>query len=262
MLQQKNDAGSALLCAQGVSAGYKDSSVIRDISLCVPEGGIVAVMGSNGVGKTTFLKTLMGLLAAKSGSITFKGRDITALSTEARAKSGIGYVPQGRFIFPYLTVEQNLTVGLDRNLAGSLGGNLAENFAGNFGGRARSIQHAADEMYDLLPQLRSLSKAYGGNLSGGQQQQLAIARVLIMRPSLLILDEPTEGIQPSIIQDISGVLRAARDRYGMSVLLVEQHVEFALEHASYYYVFSHGSAVQQGEVTRDNRARIMDAMSI
>ena len=206
---------------------YGGSHTLRDVSFEVPQGGCTVLLGRNGVGKTTLLKCLMGLLPARSGAIAFGGRNITSLSPHARAASGIAYVPQGREIFNRLTVEENLRMGL----------------AVKSGAAARSIP---TEIFDMFPVLKDMLRRRGGDLSGGQQQQLAIGRALAMRPKLLILDEPTEGIQPSIIKDIERVIRALSQRGDMAVLLVEQYYDFARSLADHYVVMSRGQVVSSG----------------
>jgi urea transport system ATP-binding protein len=206
---------------------YGGSHTLRDVSFEVPQGGCTVLLGRNGVGKTTLLKCLMGLLPARSGAISFGGRNIASLSPHARAAVGIAYVPQGREIFNRLTVEENLRMGL----------------AVKSGVAARSIP---TEIFDMFPVLKDMLRRRGGDLSGGQQQQLAIGRALAMSPKLLILDEPTEGIQPSIIKDIERVIRALSQRGDMAVLLVEQYYDFARSLADRYVVMSRGQVVSSG----------------
>jgi urea transport system ATP-binding protein len=191
----------------------------------------MALMGRNGVGKTTLLKTVMGLLRPLAGEIFFDGQEITHWAPEKRAREGIGYVPQGRDIFPYLTVEENLLLGLEAHKAG----------------RAMAIPEG---LFDLFPALKSMLLRKGGNLSGGEQQQLAIARVLVSEPKLLLLDEPTEGIQPSIVLQIENTIRFIKEQGTISILLVEQYLEFALRLADYYYIMEKGSIVSEG-ITHD-----------
>lgn len=219
-----------MLKASGVNTFYGESHILRDVDLHVPAGQVVSLMGRNGVGKTTFLKTVTGLLAARGGTIEFDGADITRYPTHRRARAGIGYVPQGREIIPQLTVEENLIVGLEASA-----------------GRVRTV---SDEIYDLFPVLATMLKRRGGDLSGGQQQQLAIARALVSRPKLLILDEPTEGIQPNVIQDIEAVLARLKSEGGMSILMVEQYLEFAWRLSDKYYIMARGSIVDHGS-TKD-----------
>ena len=205
---------------------YGGSHALRDIGFEIKTGSCTAVLGRNGVGKTTLLKCLMGVLRARSGTIRFDGRDITALAPHGRARLGIGYVPQGREIFPRLTVEENLLTGFAT-------------------GRDRD-RRIWGEIYEMFPVLKEMRRRRGGDLSGGQQQQLAIARALLTRPKLLILDEPTEGIQPSIIKDIEGVIRALVARQDMAILLVEQYYDFARALADQFLVMARGEIVARG----------------
>jgi len=207
-----------------LSSGYGDAPVLREVNLEVRPGETVALMGRNGVGKTTLLASVMGLVPARSGRIRFAGRDITGWTPDRRAALGIGYVPQGREIFPHLTVEENLRMAL-------LGC-----------GRAGSL----DEPLELFPALRPLLARKGGVLSGGEQQMLAIGRALLTKPKLLMLDEPTEGIQPSIILEIEGALRRIKQDLGLAVLLVEQYLDFAERLADKYVIMAKGAVVAAG----------------
>jgi urea transport system ATP-binding protein len=209
-----------------LSSGYGDAPVLREVNLEVRPGETVALMGRNGVGKTTLLASVMGLVQARSGRIRFAGRDITGWTPDRRAALGIGYVPQGREIFPYLTVEENLRLGLERLR----------------GGRAR----LPETIFELFPKLAEMLRKKGGVLSGGEQQQLAIARVLAMEPKLLLLDEPTEGIQPSIVKQIERVIRLLKERGEISILLVEQFLDFARSLCETYYIMEKGAIVSQG----------------
>jgi urea transport system ATP-binding protein len=206
---------------------YGGSHTLRDVDLEIATGSCTALLGRNGVGKSTLLKCLMGVLSVRSGEILFDGQDITALAPHARARRGIAYVPQGREIFPRLTVEENLLTGFALQSAGS----------------ARDIP---DEIFDMFPVLNEMRRRRGGDLSGGQQQQLAIARALLTKPKLLILDEPTEGIQPSIIKDIERVIRRLTERRDMGILLVEQYFDFARALADQFVVMSRGQIVKRG----------------
>ena len=217
-----------LLSIKDLSVGYGQSLVLTNIALDVPEGQVVCLMGRNGVGKTTLLKAIMGLLNPRSGQIRLGQSDLTRWAPNRRAKAGCGYVPQGRHIFPYLTVNENLLMGL-------------ESFAGKQG---RS--EAVEEMYELFPALKINPRKAAGTLSGGQQQQLALARALVRRPSLLLLDEPTEGIQPSIVQEIEDLLHSLREQKETTILLVEQFLDFALGIADYCYVMEKGAIVLEG----------------
>jgi urea transport system ATP-binding protein len=216
-----------MLTVTNLNQYYGSSHTLRDVSFDVPAGAVTALLGRNGVGKTTLLKCLMGVLPVRSGSVAFDGRDITGMPSHLRVRHGIGYVPQGREIFPRLTVEENLLMGL----------------ASKSNGAARDIPGGVFEMF---PVLRTMLRRRGGDLSGGQQQQLAIARALVMRPRLLILDEPTEGIQPSIIKEIERVIRALSERGDMAILLVEQYFDFARELADQFVILRRGEIVKRG----------------
>ncbi len=221
--------GQALLRVQGLNQYYGGSHILRDVSLEARVGEITVVLGRNGVGKTTLLKSLMGVVPIKTGQVHLGGSDITKTTPYDRVRLGTGYVPQGREIFGRLTVEDNLRMGL-----ASRPGNAA----------------IPAELFELFPVLKQMIKRRGGDLSGGQQQQLAIARALAAGPRLLMLDEPTEGIQPSIIKDIGRVLRMLADRgmngQKMAIVLVEQYVDFAAELADQYLVMERGAVVMQG----------------
>ena len=204
---------------------YGGSHILRDVSLEAKPGEVTVVLGRNGVGKTTLLKALMGLVPIKSGTITFDGRAIQQAAPDRRARAGIGFVPQGREIFARLTVEENLRMGLATRPAGT---------------------PIPPELFELFPVLRQMLHRRGGDLSGGQQQQLAIARALAAGPKLLVLDEPTEGIQPSIIKEIGRVIRMLAERGTMAILLVEQYYDFARELADAYVVMERGEVVARG----------------
>jgi len=217
-----------MLAIEGLSAAYGESQVLWDVDLAVPAASVVCLMGRNGVGKTTLLRAVMGLLPGRGGRVSLDGQDITGWSTDRRARAGIGYVPQGREIFPHLTVAENLRMSL-------LGC-----------GRASTL----DDALDLFPKLRTLLGRKGGVLSGGEQQMLAIGRALLTRPKVLMLDEPTEGIQPSIILEIEDALRRIRTELGLAVLLVEQYLDFAERLADAYVIMAKGAVVASGP-TRD-----------
>ena len=204
---------------------YGGSHILRGLSFELPPGKVTVILGRNGVGKTTLLKTLMGLLPAKSGSVKFGDHDLTSVPPYQRVRAGIGYVPQGREIFPRLTVAENLEMGLAT--------------------RPRSAR-IPESIYDMFPVLKQMLGRRGGDLSGGQQQQLAIGRALAMGPKLLILDEPTEGIQPSIIKDIERVIRSLAARGDMAILLVEQYYDFARSLADQYLVMERGEIIARG----------------
>lgn len=216
-----------VLAVQDVDVYYGESRILRDIDLAVSHGSIVAVMGRNGVGKTTLLKTMVGLLPPKKGEICLEGRNVTGISADQRARSGLGYVPQGREIFPKLTVEENLRVGLEARSDG-----------------LKTIPE--DLVYGLFPILADMKGRPGGNLSGGQQQQLAIARALVGDPKILLLDEPTEGIQPSIIFEIEKVLLDLKQQRDLTIVLVEQYFDFARQIADYFYLMERGAIALHG----------------
>ncbi|MBC2654888.1 MULTISPECIES: urea ABC transporter ATP-binding subunit UrtE [unclassified Pseudomonas] len=206
---------------------YGGSHILRGLSFEARVGEVTCLLGRNGVGKTTLLKCLMGLLPARDGAVTWEGRAITGDKPHQRVHAGIAYVPQGREIFARLSVEENLLMGLSR-------------FA------AHEAREVPAFIYELFPVLQQMKQRRGGDLSGGQQQQLAIGRALASRPRLLILDEPTEGIQPSVIKEIGAVIRQLAARGDMAILLVEQFYDFAAELADHYLVMSRGEIIQQG----------------
>ena len=216
-----------MLQVEKLNQYYGSSHTLRGVSLTVEKGQCVALLGRNGVGKTTLLKCLMGVLPAAGGKVMLEGRDITRLKPHERARLGIAYVPQGREIFARLTVEENLLMGM----------------ATRPSRKAGSIK---SEVYELFPVLKDMLGRRGGDLSGGQQQQLAIARALLAEPKLIILDEPTEGIQPSIIKDIERVIRLLRQRGDMGILLCEQYLDFAHALADKFVVLSRGEVVASG----------------
>jgi urea transport system ATP-binding protein len=219
-----------MLAVERLDVAYGGSQVLWGVDLAVAAGEVVCLMGRNGVGKTTLLKTVMGLLPARGGRVTFDGADVTRWPPHRRARAGIGYVPQGREIFPHLSVEENLRVA-------QLGC-----------GRSDDV----GDVLELFPALRRLLARKGGVLSGGEQQMLAIARALLTRPKLLILDEPTEGIQPSIILEIEESIRRITTELGLAVLLVEQYLDFAERLADAYVIMAKGAVVAAG-ATRDLR---------
>jgi urea transport system ATP-binding protein len=216
-----------MLQVEQLNQYYGSSHTLRGVSLSVEKGQCLALLGRNGVGKTTLLKCLMGVLPVAKGSVTLNGRDITKLAPHQRAALGIAYVPQGREIFARLTVEENLLMGM----------------AAKSGKQASIIK---GEVYELFPVLKEMLQRRGGDLSGGQQQQLAIARALLAEPQLIILDEPTEGIQPSIIKDIERVIRLLRQRGDIGILLCEQYFDFARALADKFVVLSRGEVVASG----------------
>lgn len=220
-----------LLRVSGLNVYYGESHILRNVDLHIPEGQMVCLIGRNGVGKTTFLKTIIGLLQQKSGSVEFEGTPLLQQPPYQRARSGIGYVSQGRDIIPQLTVRENLLLGME-----ALPGGMAKN------------RHIDPLIYDLFPILEKFLSRKGGDLSGGQQQQLAIARAMLGKPKLLLLDEPTEGIQPSIILDIERAVQRIMKETGISVLLVEQHLHFVRQ-ANFYYAMQRGGIVASGPIS-------------
>lgn len=216
-----------MLRINGLQQFYGASHTLWDLQLEVPAGDCVCLMGRNGVGKTTLLKAIMGLLPIADGSIDFDGVELSTCKAERRAELGIGYVPQGREIFPLLTVEENLKTGLRA-------------------AQKHGIKKIPDSIFEIFPVLKQMLKRRGGDLSGGQQQQLAIGRALVLNPRLLILDEPTEGIQPSIIKDIERVIRLLASRGDMAILLVEQYYDFARSLADRYAVMARGEVIRSG----------------
>jgi urea transport system ATP-binding protein len=220
-----------LLTIEKFSAGYDESLVLKDVSLTVPQKKVVSLLGRNGVGKTTLLNSILGHVKSSGGSIRFEGRCIDSLSPDQRARLGIGYVPQGREIFPSLTVWENLNVSVRVS-------SLSKDDANSL----------LEEVYDLFPVLKEMLKRKGGVLSGGQQQQLAIGRALLLKPKLLILDEPTEGIQPSIIDQIEDAIYAIKRKGEMSVILVEQYLDFAKNASDAFCILERGYVVQEGPI--------------
>lgn len=226
----------------GLNQYYGGSHTLRDVSFEAPAGSCTAILGRNGVGKSTLLKCLMGVLPPRSGTILFDGHDVTRLPPHKRASLGMAYVPQGREIFPRLTVEENMLTGVSAPRS--------------------SGKSIPAEIYEMFPVLKDMLRRRGGDLSGGQQQQLAIARALLTRPRLLILDEPTEGIQPSIIKDIERVIRRLAERGDMTILLVEQYYDFAAALASRYVVMARGEIIRQGDGRDMERDGVRDLLAV
>jgi urea transport system ATP-binding protein len=225
-----------MLSVDAIDLYYGASQALRRVSLTAKKGEVTCILGRNGVGKTSLLRTIFGLQPIRAGQIAWEDRELTGLSPYQRARAGLALVPQGREIFPRLTVAENLETG--------------------FAVLPRGLRHVSDEIFALFPVLREMLRRRGGDLSGGQQQQLAIARALVTRPRLLVLDEPTEGIQPSIIKDIERVIRGLAARGDMAILLVEQYFEFARDLAASYLV------MQRGEVVASGRREDMDEAAI
>ncbi len=215
-----------MLKVEQLNQYYGESHTLWDLDLDVPEGQCTMLMGRNGVGKTTLLQCIMGLLPLQSGSINFAGTDLVKTSAEQRATLGIGYVPQGRQIFPTLTVEENLQIGLPA--------------------RRDKVRKVPEFIYELFPVLKEMLSRRGGDLSGGQQQQLAIGRALVLDPKLLILDEPTEGIQPNIVHEIGDIIRKLNQEIGLTVLLVEQKLPFARRIGDRFTILDRGRTVASG----------------
>ena len=230
-----------MLKVDNLNQYYGGSHILRNLSFEAPAGKVTALLGRNGVGKTTLLKCLMGLLPAASGSIGFEGHDLTRAASHQRVRAGIGYVPQGREIFPRLTVQENLEMGLATRPRGS---------------------EVPPRIFEMFPVLKQMLRRRGGDLSGGQQQQLAIGRALAMGPRLLILDEPTEGIQPSIIKDIERAIRALAESGEMAILLVEQYYDFARSLADHYPVMERGEIVMRGLGSDMEKDGVREALSV
>jgi urea transport system ATP-binding protein len=219
-----------MLALSDLSASYDGSRILRGVGLVVPPKSLVCLMGRNGVGKTTTLKSIMGLVAADSGQVTLDGKVLDGLKPDARARAGLGYVPQGRDIFPHLTVWENLKISLVVHGAKDSG--------------------QVDRVLELFPVLKEFLQRKGGVLSGGQQQQLAIARALLTDPKILLLDEPTEGIQPNIIDQIGDTLVKIKNEGKISILLVEQYLDFCLAVGDSFYIMDRGSVVAEGPISR------------
>jgi urea transport system ATP-binding protein len=237
---------TTLLKLDHVATAYGQSRVLWDIDLEIVEGSAVALIGRNGVGKTTLLRSIIGAQRLTGGSIWFKGKDVTKLQSFERSRAGIGFVPQGRHIFPHLTVEENLETGLSA-LAGR---------------GASAISGVPPYVYELFPKLRDIRQRKGGVLSGGEQQQLAIGLALAGQPSLLLLDEPTEGIQPNVVQQIEEALRRIRGELGVTIVIVEQYLDFAWSFADSYSVMQRGRIIRQGSTREESAATVAHLVSI
>lgn len=235
---------NSVLYVEGIHAGYGESAIVRDVTLAVGAGQVACLMGRNGVGKTTLIKSIMGLIRPSQGNIYFEGQKITNWATSQRARVGIGYVPQGRGIFPHLTVQENLLMGFE-----AVPGSKVDR----------------DEMERVLaqfPMLKQFLRRVAGNLSGGQQQQLAFARVLVRRPKLLLLDEPTEGIQPSIMAEIEELIMQLHQEQHLAILLIEQFLDFALRVGSTFYVMETGMIVMNGQAGEFDENTAKEYLSI
>jgi urea transport system ATP-binding protein len=233
-----------MLEIDNLNVQYGESSVLHDVTLEVPPGKVVCLLGRNGVGKTTLIKSIMGLLRPRTGRVLLSGADVTHWSPSRRAQAGVGYVPQGRGIFPHLTVYENLLIGFEA-------------------APKRKFDAAAlEEAYTLFPVLKQMRTRLAGTLSGGQQQQLAFARVLVRRPQLLLLDEPTEGIQPSIMAQIEDLISSLREQGRTSILLVEQYLDFALNVGNYFYVMQTGAIVMHGPTSDFDSAAAREYLAV
>ncbi|NJN48327.1 MAG: urea ABC transporter ATP-binding subunit UrtE [Candidatus Competibacteraceae bacterium] len=231
-----------MLNVDGLNQYYGASHILWDIALTVPQGGCTCLMGRNGVGKTTLLKTIMGLVPIRSGAIEFAGQKMNKVAAHQRARLGIGYVPQGRQIFPQLTVEENLRIGLNA--------------------RRDQIKTIPEHIFEMFPVLKTMLRRRGGDLSGGQQQQLAIGRALAIAPELLILDEPTEGIQPNIVHEIGDVIMKLNQEQNLTVLLVEQKLPFARRVAKDFCIMEKGRAVAAGQIADLNDELVQRHLSV
>jgi|TARA_B100000929_G_scaffold155555_1_gene123261 urea transport system ATP-binding protein len=231
-----------MLSLSHISFSYGLVQILDDVSIEVPKAKVVCVMGRNGVGKTTLMRNIVGLEKASKGSVTLDGRDISKVPARRRAQSGLALVPQGRMIFPRLSVKENLEVGLSARTDGR-----------------RTIP---EEIYELFPVLKEMGARQGGNLSGGQQQQLAIGRALVGEPRVLLLDEPTEGIQPNVIQAIGQVLRRLVSEKEMTVVLVEQYVDFIKEFGDHFYIMNRGRVVANGDTPQLSEAIVRQHLSV
>jgi urea transport system ATP-binding protein len=231
-----------MLAVEGIDLFYGASQALRRVSLTAKKGEVTCILGRNGVGKTSLLRAIFGLQPVRAGRIAWEDRDLTGLAPHQRARAGLALVPQGREIFARLTVRENLETG--------------------FAPLPRALRQIPDDVFTLFPVLKSMLHRRGGDLSGGQQQQLAIARALVTRPRLLVLDEPTEGIQPSIIKDIEQVIRGLAARGDMAVLLVEQYFEFARDLAASFLVMQRGAVVVSGRMEQMNEAAVRGFLTV
>lgn len=236
----------ALLELKDVSSAYGQSQVLWDIGMEIEAGSAVALIGRNGVGKTTLLNTIAGVQKLSGGKINFDGADVSAAPAHGRARAGIGFVPQGRHVFPHLSVMENLTVGL----------------AALTGRQGPAETGIAAHIFDLFPKLTQIKNRKAGLLSGGEQQQLAIGRALAGQPKLLLLDEPTEGIQPSVVQQIEHALRRIRKELGVTIIIVEQYLDFAWSFAEQYHVMQRGKIVRSGSTQTESAKDISHLVNI
>jgi urea transport system ATP-binding protein len=230
---------TSLLQVDGLRVSYGQSEIIESLSLQAKQGEILAVMGLNGMGKTTLMKAMMGVVPTKGGTVSVDGKDLTKKEPFERAAAGLAYVPQGRMVFPTLTVQENIETGLRSD-----------------------TEEVPEELYELFPVLKEMRSRRAGNLSGGQQQQLVIARALASKPKVLLLDEPTEGIQPSIIKELAGVLKQIRDKKGLTILVSEQVLSFALSVADRVMVINKGKIIHESNRAETDEAVMRQLLSI
>lgn len=235
-----------LLKLDKISSAYGQSKVLWDIDMEIEQGSATALIGRNGVGKTTLFKTIVGIQKLTGGKINFADQDVSAASAHHRARAGIGYVPQGRHVFPHLTVTENLTTGL----------------AALSGRKNLTNSGISDFIFDLFPKLTQIRARKAGLLSGGEQQQLAIGRALAGQPKLLLLDEPTEGIQPSVVKQIEHALRRIRKELGVTIVIIEQYLDFAWSFAEHYHVMQRGKVVRSGSTAEESAAEIAHLVNI
>ena len=231
-----------MLEISGLNQFYGESHTLWDLDITIPAGGCTCVMGRNGVGKTTLMQCIMGLLPLRSGRMDFQGQDLARLAAERRAPLGIGYVPQGRQIFPLLSVEENLRIGLTA--------------------RSDGLRDIPPAIFELFPVLKEMLGRRGGDLSGGQQQQLAIGRALCIDPKLLILDEPTEGIQPNIVHEIGDIIRRLIDELGLTVILVEQKLPFARRVADGFLILDRGRLKASGAMDQLSEDLVREYLTV
>jgi urea transport system ATP-binding protein len=231
-----------MLTVDAINLHYGAAQALKSVSLTAREGEVTCVLGRNGVGKTSLMRAIVGHQSVSAGTVALNGESLNGLKPEERARRGIAFVPQGREIFPLLTVRENLETG--------------------YAPLPRADRHVPDELFDLFPVLKSMLGRRGGDLSGGQQQQLAIARALVMRPKVLVLDEPTEGIQPSIIKDIGRTISYLRNKGGMAIVLVEQYFDFARELADQWHVMDRGEITLSGDRASMDEDEIRRRMSV